>query len=291
MTAVLLHDLDQRISQQETQLQALRRDLESRRQQLTELCRHKEELLAQLREIDAQMTTIATGAKPTPTGAMKAPTAPPSGTAARPPAASGSAAQRQPAQRPPQPRSPGKPAISAKGAQSSLPQLIVRILQERKGPLTASQLAAEAQRRGFRSDSSRFSKMVGARVSDMRRKGILRHAGQGSGFVLASSSGTNWAKDGVNQAPAATKRTAIAGKVSSPVQPKRPGEQAPLRVVLTRLLAKSRRPMPVGELARQALATGYQTTSKKFPAVVGVMLADMGNVANVPGQGYRLKVR
>ncbi len=41
----------------------------------------------------------------------------------------------------------------------------------------------------------------------------------------------------------------------------------------------------------QALAQGYQTESKDFTAVVGVMLAIMDHVENVPGQGYRLKKR
>jgi hypothetical protein len=44
-------------------------------------------------------------------------------------------------------------------------------------------------------------------------------------------------------------------------------------------------------LAKQAKAQGYRTKSKDFVGVLWVMLGQMDNVENVPGQGYRLKKR
>jgi TolA-binding protein len=58
MTTVLLDDLAQRISQQEAQLQALRRDLETRQQQLAQLAQRKEQLLTQLEQVDAEIAGI-----------------------------------------------------------------------------------------------------------------------------------------------------------------------------------------------------------------------------------------
>ena len=60
-------------------------------------------------------------------------------------------------------------------------------------------------------------------------------------------------------------------------------------MVLTGLLRKSKRPLGSGELAQQALAAGYRTTSADFTNVVGVMLRKMDNVEYVAGKGYRLK--
>ena len=68
-------------------------------------------------------------------------------------------------------------------------------------------------------------------------------------------------------------------------------QQVPLRVLLAKLLAKSKRPLAARELADQVLASGYQTKSKKFVDVMWVALGNMDNVENVPGQGWRLKKR
>ena len=67
-------------------------------------------------------------------------------------------------------------------------------------------------------------------------------------------------------------------------------KQPALRVLLTNLLARSRRPMAARELAEQVLASGYQTKSHDFVGVVWVMLGKMDDtVVNVPGKGYTLK--
>src|SRR5438445_13325581 len=64
MATALLEDLAQRISQQESELQALRRELETRRRQLATLTQRKQELLSQLRQIDEEIGTLAGGSKP-----------------------------------------------------------------------------------------------------------------------------------------------------------------------------------------------------------------------------------
>src|SRR5260370_28279166 len=64
MATMLLDDLAQRLSQQEAQLQALRRELEMRQRQLADLTQRKEHLLTQLQQIDAQIASVATGTQP-----------------------------------------------------------------------------------------------------------------------------------------------------------------------------------------------------------------------------------
>jgi hypothetical protein len=49
--------------------------------------------------------------------------------------------------------------------------------------------------------------------------------------------------------------------------------------------------MRARELAEQAKAQGYHSTSKDFVQVVWVALANMDNVKNVPDRGYRLTKR
>src|SRR5207237_2982891 len=71
MTTVLLDDLAQRISQQEAQLQALRRELETRQQQLAQLSQRKEQLLTQLQQVDAEIAGIAGGVPATKSSRAK----------------------------------------------------------------------------------------------------------------------------------------------------------------------------------------------------------------------------
>src|SRR4029077_4378473 len=64
MATVLLDDLAQRINQQEAQIQALRRELETRQRQFSGLTQRKQQLLAQLQQIDTQIAAVATGTQP-----------------------------------------------------------------------------------------------------------------------------------------------------------------------------------------------------------------------------------
>ena len=123
------------------------------------------------------------------------------------------------------------------------------------------------------------------------KNGIFRRAPNQSGVVLArpqGEAGSSVAKPttgpvkGKKGAASTTKsRRAKAGR-----RPKKP-----LRVILTDLLAKSRRPLLARELGEQAKAQGYETESEDFVRVIWVALGQMDNIENVPGQGYRLKKR
>jgi hypothetical protein len=55
------------------------------------------------------------------------------------------------------------------------------------------------------------------------------------------------------------------------------------------LLERSKGPLLVRDLAKQALAAGYRSESKDFENVVQVTVARMDGLVNVPGKGYRLK--
>jgi hypothetical protein len=68
-----------------------------------------------------------------------------------------------------------------------------------------------------------------------------------------------------------------------------PNAQTPLKQLLERFLQKSAKPMTGGELAKEALQAGYRTTSKHFVDSVWTALANMKNVENIKGKGYRLK--
>jgi hypothetical protein len=149
------------------------------------------------------------------------------------------------------------------------------MIQAAGQPLTVRQLAEEAKRRGFRSTSGNFAKMVETRTYDLLRKGILQRASGQLGFVLAKS-----------QNGKAKRMTAVASKPSPKA---RSGKQLPLREVLTQILKKSTKPMTGGELATAALKAGYQTTSNRLVDSVWVVLGHMNNVENIPGLGYRLK--
>jgi hypothetical protein len=69
----------------------------------------------------------------------------------------------------------------------------------------------------------------------------------------------------------------------------RRGNRLPLRELVLELLRKNNRPMAAREVAEQALAAGYRTTSKDFTNVVWVALGRLNEVENLPGGGYRLK--
>jgi uncharacterized protein YhaN len=280
MTAVLLDDLAQRISQQEAQLQALRRELETRQGQLAELTQRKQQLLTQLQRIDAEIAAIATGARAVKTSRAKPGTAKPARTVVigGQPAANGAAAQQ--AEGKPQSRGAprdGKGRRDGRAGQPSLPDLIVILLREAGRPLTVKELGQEIKRRGFRSQSSNFPKMLGVRVRELKRKGVLRGAVGQSGFVLAQTTNGKMQKD----AQPVHRNTKSRQQKSV--------KQLPLREVLTQILKKSTKPMTGSQLAAEAVKAGYHSTSKNFVEVVWVAMNNLKNVEHVPNRGYRLK--
>src|SRR5712692_3878371 len=136
MNTTPLNDLARRITNQEAELQRLRREFEERQRKLVSLTQRKEALQAQLRQIEAESAALVTGVprmtssqRPKPTKATKSQSTRNAKTSsAKSPASSRS--------------STGKTGLT-------LPDLIVRIIQEASGALGISQIAKEALRRGF----------------------------------------------------------------------------------------------------------------------------------------------
>jgi hypothetical protein len=283
MPTLLLEDLAERISQQEVQLQTLRHELETRQRQLADLNEQKQRLLTQLQQIDAQIAGIAGGSQSVKTSQPK--TAPAKLNRIAVIKAPSNGASRK-----------AKAKQAAKAEQPSLPKLIITLLQEAGGPLTVKELASEAKRRGFRSSSHDFPKMLAVRARELMRKGTLKAAQDQPGFVLAKGQAKPTARPVPQKGPtAANQQNGVAGKrsatrpagtASSKTKPTRP---ASLREVLIQILSKADKPLTGSELAQLALQAGYRTTSKNFADVVWVAMGNMPNVVNVPNQGYRLK--
>jgi hypothetical protein len=132
--------------------------------------------------------------------------------------------------------------------------------------------------------------MIQTRVQELVRKGVFQHVKDQPGVVLAGSKRDQNSQAAVTITKKAGEKRGVAPKTASHVgQNGRP--QLSLGSLLTNLLAKSQRLVTARELAEQALAQGYVTTSKKFLEVIWVTLGKMDNVVNVPGKGYRLKKR
>src|SRR5262249_51039320 len=147
-------------------------------------------------------------------------------------------------------------------------------------PLTVKELAQEAKRRGFKSSSHDFPRMLAVRAREMKLDGVLKRAVGQPGFVLAQpSQGTT---KGLGQASRsdqlATKKSVTTGGTGARGKAAKPGKRVSLREVLTQILKKSTKPMTGSELAAQALASGYQTSSKSFVDVVWVAMTNMKNV-------------
>jgi hypothetical protein len=276
MNATPLNDLVRRISNQEAELQKLRREFEERQRKLASLTQRKKALQAQLRQIEAETAALVTGvpkkskvSRPTPAKASKGQ-----------PARNGKSSLTKPSV-------PSRNSTTKAGL--TLPHLIMRIVEEAHGPLSVKQIAKEALRRGFTSTSGNFRKMVAIRVRELRKKGGLRAADGQAGFVLGKSSRSQTAS--ARKLPKNNSRsgTPTAWKNSKPAQGNRKGEQPSLRSVLTKLLEGSKGPLLVRDLAKRALAAGYRSISKDFDNVVKATLGKMEELVNVPGKGYRLK--
>jgi uncharacterized protein YhaN len=275
MAPLILDELAQRISQQEAQLQALRRELETRQQQLADLAQRKETLQRQLREIDAESAAITAGNKPSQGRQSQATQAKPEpatvvGTQTRKGAPATGKRQAAPVKVVGAKTKPGAP-----GDQPKLPHLLVTILREVGRPLTPRQLAEEAKRRGFQSSSGNFRRLVETRAYDLVRKGVMKRASGQPGFVLAQLQNGKVKK--------------VAAGAGKPAPKAKSGKQVPLRVLLEQILKKSTRPLTGAEVAVLAEEAGYQSSSKSFVDVIWATLSAMKNVVHVPNQGYRLK--
>jgi hypothetical protein len=276
-----LEAIQQRIAQQDSELQTLRRELATRRSRLQSLAERKQELKAKLRQIEAEMAAVAAGAQ-------------------RPVAALLKPASQRPT---------SKPTAAPKPGQPTLAHLIVAVLRDAGRPLTVKELAKEVKRRGFQSSSANFRKLVGKNVYELVRKNILRRPRDQRGFLVvpgrdgkaaAKGPGAPNAKRGVMQAkakptpaagpakPVAKTTAAVNGAFRSASGPQA-GQHVTLRVLLTQILQQQTKPLTGSALAEAALKAGYQTSSKRFVDSVWTALGNMKNVENVKGQGYRLK--
>ena len=160
MPTFSLHAIEQRIAERDSELQALRRELEARRNRLQALTQRKEELQAKLQQVEVEMAGVAAGAKRPPAGARKA-------------------ASKKPT---------SKPSSAGNLSRPSLPSLLVSVIRSAGRPLTAKHLVKEVKRRGFKSSSAQFTKMVEARLWDLKKRGVVQRAADQPGYILAPSS-------------------------------------------------------------------------------------------------------
>ena len=278
MNATPLNDLARHISNQEAELQKLQREFEERQRKLASLTQRKKALQAQLHQIEAESAALVTGVQKSTFGPRSKPS---------------KAAKRQPTRnaKTSSAKSPASSRSSTGKTGLTLPDLIVRIIQEASGALGISQIAKEALRRGFTSTSGNFPKMVAVRIHDLRKKGVLRPADGQAGFVLGKSSGKQAVSARSSALPkkSSSNGTPAGWKNSKPSQGNHKDEQPSLRSVLTTLLERTKGPLLVRDLAKRALATGYRSASKDFENVIQVTVARMDDIVNVPGKGYRLQ--
>ena len=191
-----------------------------------------------------------------------------------------------PSSRPAAPTRNGKPARRQK-----LADVLVEMVGQAKGPITARQMAEKVIAMKFPTTSQDIPTLVKTRVHELVAKGIFQRANDLPGVVLARPR-----RDQTSQPANGTiskmkgKKSVVSPRTTSQVE-RNGRKKVSLRSVLSKLLAKSRLPLNMHQLAEQAQAQGYPTKSKDFPTVVRLILRTMDNVANIPGKGYRLKKR
>ena len=250
-TAVPLDDLAQRIAQQQSELEALRREYEARQTQLANLQHRKEELESLLGQVETQMRALAQGSlpKPAPSAAKQGASSP------------------------------------------TLPQVLVEIVGSCRPANDRERNSDRSSSARFPTTSRDIPNLVCTRVKELVKKGSLCQANGQPGVVLGTSgNGQKTASPAAKRlAQVGGKNGAVAHKQAQRTKPAHRQGQPSLRAVLSNLLQKSKRPLTGSELAQQALATGYQTRSKNFVNVVWVVMGTMKNVEHLSGKGYRLK--
>ena len=272
-----LQQLEQRINQQQTELETLRQEYEARQADLRRFTLRKEELQTELLRVEAEIQALDQGAEFTP------------GTAPGNPSAKQVSPQR--------PVTKTSSAKSAPPATQTVPlsRLLLQIVGEAKGPITVKALTEEVQRRNYVTTSKHLAALVDTRISKLIKKGLIRRAKNQPG----RSSGGSW------RLPKDTPHRSRPSRLSPPGQPSNPYPQkptatkamtstqkaVPLSAVIEKILGEAKEPIPGRELAAKVLATGYQTNSQDFISVIRVAVSKMDNVDHVPGRGYRLKKR
>jgi hypothetical protein len=151
--------------------------------------------------------------------------------------------------------------------------------------MTAKELGEELARRRFPTTSGNITNLVQNRLTELVKRGVFRRAQGQPGVVLGKpANGTTAPPE-----PAPAKKAPPANAAARTTKPGQRRGQPPLRVILTELLQKARKPVAARELAQQALATGYQTKSQDFTDVVWTALGQLDGVESVKGQGWRLR--
>src|SRR5713226_6252092 len=125
MNTTPLNDLAHRISNQEAELQKLRREFEERQGKLASLTQRKEALQAQLRQIEAESAALVTGVPKKSTVGRRTPV---KAIKSRPTRSAKSSSAKSPVS--------SRSSIGKTGL--TLPHLIVRIIQEARGALGIS---------------------------------------------------------------------------------------------------------------------------------------------------------
>ncbi len=261
-TVTPMQSLAQQISQQQAELEGLRREYETRQTHLAELNRQKQELKAQLQQIEEHIRATKQGG-PLP----EALTAETEESATKP------RRRRRRGRR----RSGG----SAAPRPNTLGAVILEIMQQAGGPITVKNLSEEVVRRKYSTSSQNLPAVVKNQIHHLQKRGLVRRVSRKQGYTVKGRAPSASAGPG----SAATKAPSGNGALRS----KRGGQKLPLRVVLTKVLAQAKKPMTAREMADAALATGYKTKSKNFMDVMWVVLGGMKNIKKVPGEGYALK--
>jgi hypothetical protein len=177
---------------------------------------------------------------------------------------------------PPAAKPAAKPGKKPAGG-VSLAQFVIEVVTAAGRPVTAEELAAEVVRRKFPTSGPNLAGLVGTQVYHLVKKGVLQRAKDQAGVLPAEPPPTR-------RAPAAKPKAAAA-------QPPAVAESGlSLAALVTKILARSARPLSARALAEKVLASGYQTKSKDFTNLIWTGVGKMANVENVPGQGYRLKM-
>jgi septal ring factor EnvC (AmiA/AmiB activator) len=160
MSDLSLKDLHQRIANQDEELQRLRQQLEARQSQFATLNKRRQVLQAELQQVEKELAAVAAGKKASPLPSK-------------------AVSKKKPA---------AKPSVAPKETASlSLPALLVNLIREAQRPLTLQELVAQVKKRGFKSTSANFAKMLHVRVYDLLKKGLVVRSPDQSGFVIAKS--------------------------------------------------------------------------------------------------------
>jgi len=171
--AIPLHDLGQRISQQQAELEKLRKEYEARQTKMGELARRKEQLLAQLRHVEEELRVVDAGGTPTKRPAPAAIVASKKPTPAATPAAK-----------------PAKKPATKPTKKVPLVRLLVEIVNTAGRAMKLKDLTQELEKRKYATTSTHLARMVKNRITALVKKKLLRRAENKKGVLPAKRPAT-----------------------------------------------------------------------------------------------------